>query len=279
MREPGRADAGLEQALVELGTHLAYPPTPDAATAARRRLQTAQGRHRVGQGWAVNPRRLVLAAALLLALVGLALAASPTARRVIADRLGVRGIDIRQVPALPPIPPTPSPVPSATPRPFGEGLSLGTRVTLDEARQRVNFELRLPTLPELGQPDEIYFDATPPGGRVSLVYGPPPGWPASPTTGVALLITQFRGETNPLLMGKLLAAGTTLDEVQVNGWRGFWLAGEPHAFFFRDPQGEIHQETLRLAGNTLVWEQANVTLRIEGAPAREQALRLATSMR
>ncbi|MCW5853357.1 MAG: hypothetical protein KIT87_25035, partial [Anaerolineae bacterium] len=148
-----------------------------------------------------------------------------------------------------------------------------------EARQRADFAVRAPTLPELGQPDAVYLTNIPNGPRVSLVYAPRPGWPASPTTGVAVLITQLRGETNPLLMGKLAADGTTIDEVQVAGGRGFWLAGAPHAFFYRDRQGDIQQETLRLAGNTLVWEQANVTLRVEGVATRDQALRLAESMR
>ncbi|MCW5853713.1 MAG: hypothetical protein KIT87_26840, partial [Anaerolineae bacterium] len=108
MREPGQSDAELEQALGELGTRLAYPPTPDLASAVRQRLETAPERPTFWPRWSLSPRRLALVAALLLALVGLGLALSPDARRVIADRLSVRGIDIRQVPARAP-PPTPPP--------------------------------------------------------------------------------------------------------------------------------------------------------------------------
>jgi hypothetical protein len=38
-------------------------------------------------------------------------------------------------------------------------------------------------------------------------------------------------------------------------------------------------ETLRLVGDTLVWEASGLTLRVEGAPSLEAALRVAASLR
>jgi hypothetical protein len=67
--------------------------------------------------------------------------------------------------------------------------------------------------------------------------------------------------------------------VTVNGGRGFWLEGAPHQFFYRDPDGSVRPDTLRLAGNTLLWEQGGVTLRLEADLTRDQALRLASTFR
>jgi hypothetical protein len=41
----------------------------------------------------------------------------------------------------------------------------------------------------------------------------------------------------------------------------------------------VRNEELRLAGNTLLWVQGDLTLRLEIAGSREDALRIAGSMR
>ena len=58
-----------------------------------------------------------------------------------------------------------------------------------------------------------------------------------------------------------------------------WLEGTPHQFFYRDSAGNPSPETLRLAGNTLLWEQDGVTFRLEAQVARDEALRIASSFR
>ena len=52
-----------------------------------------------------------------------------------------------------------------------------------------------------------------------------------------------------------------------------------HLFFYFDSSGTIHDELLRLAGNTLLWEHNGVTLRLEAAFAKDAALRIAATMR
>ena len=61
--------------------------------------------------------------------------------------------------------------------------------------------------------------------------------------------------------------------------RAYWLEGTPHQFFYRDSAGNPSPETLRLAGNTLLWEQGAVTFRLEAQVSRDDALRIATSFR
>ena len=95
------ADPELEQALSELATEIAFPGAPEIAIAVRGLLLAAP---RPSPWWRLYPdsRRLRLAmafAAVVLAVV-LLLGLSPQARTAIADRLGLRGIDISYIPPL-----------------------------------------------------------------------------------------------------------------------------------------------------------------------------------
>jgi hypothetical protein len=299
------SDAELEGALVSLGQHLDYPPTPDLASTVRQRL-IANRRPRSFQErvralarsvWPAARSRLAVATlALLLALAGL-LALDPDTRTVLADRLGLRGVTISQVPFVPTATPTASPspsptnvstatvirtpVPTSTPIPVGERLQLGQRVTFADARAQLPFSIQTPSVSELSAPDEVYLGDQPIGGQVALVYYPRPGLPASHETGVGLLLTEFRGDLhtgfNPV--GKAVGPETRVEQLTVNGGGGYWLEGQPHMFFYRDSAGEVQNETIRLAGNTLLWEAGNLTLRLEGALTRDAALRIARSIR
>src|SRR5205823_12360200 len=99
--------------------------------------------------------------------------------------------------------------------------------------------------------------------------------------GVAILVSEFRGDVDPasVPIGKVVGPDTHLEQLRVNGGDGFWLEGHPHLFFYHDANGNLRDESLRLAGNTLVWDQGDLTIRVEGAPTKEQAVRIATSLR
>jgi hypothetical protein len=130
----------LEAALRELGREVAFPPTPDLATAIRGRLE----RPRLWR------RPVAIALAVVVVALGAALAV-PQARTEILDWLGLRGVSIVHVDKLPP-------TPSARP------LELGRRVSLDEARARAPWLL----VPD-DAPDLAYLR----GDRVSLLWGKP----------------------------------------------------------------------------------------------------------
>jgi RNA polymerase sigma-70 factor (ECF subfamily) len=217
-----------------------------------------------------------LLAALLLALAGGALALFPAARSAIAQRLGLRGVSITHVPALPEVPDAPA-APAA--QPLGRRLGLGEPVTLQSARARLAFAPLLPAPSDLGEPDEVYASTEIPGGRLTLLYKSRPALPEAGTAGVGLLVTELRGTVNAgVVLAKQLGPSTRLEEVAVNGRRGYWIEGQPHVVLFRDANGVVRDETLRLAGNTLLWEQDELTLRIELAGRKEEALRIAASM-
>lgn len=252
----------LELLLLELGRELDYPPTPQLGPRVRARLAERPARR-----WALTRRTLVVALAVLAVAIGAAFAVPP-ARTAILEWLGLRGVEIRRVEA-----PPKAPRGGDLKAPIGANLGLGRRVTLSEARQLAEYGVVVPTLEGFNQPPEVYFTASLPGGQVAFVYYVKD--PRSPT----ILLTQFRAEPGFEYIQKLSGPGTLIERVTINGQPGYWLEGEPHAFLFVDPDGKIREETLRLAGNTLLWQRGELTLRLEGARTKAEATRIARSVR
>jgi hypothetical protein len=252
----------VEQQLLELGANLEWPATPQLA--ARVRYRVAQP----SQAW-YQSRWAIAAIALLIALVAL-VAYTPT-RDVIARWFNLHA-NIQRTEH----PPTPSPLP---PGPLGERLGLGNSTTLEAARTQVSWTITVPK--SLGNPDEVYLQQPPTGpsqGEVTLVYSARPGIPVSGQTGVSVLITEARGAVDKNFFGKMLGADTTLQEVTVNGHPGYWIAGKPHAFVFIDSSGQTRYETMRLATNTLIFDNGGTVVRIEGDLTKAQALEIARSL-
>lgn len=264
-REPMR-EQELEATLTDLGERLAYPRPTRLVAAVRARL----GEPRQRRWWdaVLSPRYAVAPAALtLLLILVVSLAAVPSVRATADEFLRLRGIDIFRTTA------TPS-APAASP-----ALQFpGERVSLDEARRRAPF-LRAPADARLGAPDQVYIDQTQAGDRITLVYVSRAEIPVSREAGVSAVVVAFRGRVDETLFVKVGLPGTRIEEVTVSGGRGYWLEGTPHQFFYRDSAGNPSPETLRLAGNTLLWEQAGVTFRLEAQVARDEAVRVATSFR
>jgi hypothetical protein len=250
----------LERALGDLGHQVVYPPTPDLAGRVMARLEPPPARPSWRERLFATRPRFALAAVLvvILALASAGVAIWPQARTTVAERLGLRGVFIEQVPRL------------ATPStPPGQDLDLGEPTTLAEAQARL--PLLLPTDTELGAPGAVYLTPT----SVALVYAARAQLPS-----VLLLESRLPpGGYAPLIVGKSLGPGTRLEELSVNGGRGVWLEGAPHLLVLPDPSGQVREDRVRLAGNVLLWEQASLLMRLEGALAREQALRIAASVR
>jgi len=256
----------LEATLVDLGERLAYPHPTRLADAVRARLHEP----RAPRWWdAIRSPRYAFAPALatLALILVVSLAAVPEARAFADEFLRLRGIDIFRTTATPSAPAASAAVPFP-----------GERVSLEDARRRAPF-LRVPTDARLGTPDQVYIDQTQAGERVTLVYVSRAGIPVSRDAGVSAVVVVFRGRVDDSLFGKVTAPGTRIEEVSVSGGRGFWLEGAPHQFFYRDAAGNPWPETLRLAGNTLLWEQSDATFRLEAQISREEAIRIGASAR
>jgi hypothetical protein len=251
---PDRPRPSLEDRLADLAPAIAFPATPPLAALVGARLRQPPGRVAFGRPLR---RGLAFAIAAMLLLVGVAAAVG----------IALGGLRLVFGPA------------SFSPQPsLSAGPGLGERVSLAEARAGVTFTLRLPALPGLAEPDLVYLAEPPQGGAVTLLYGARPGFPADPESGVSLILTQFRADIGPEVFEKLIDAGVTVTASRVHGLPAWWVAGGDHFFFYRDETGRMVDTTLRLAGDTLIWEEAGVTHRVEGAPTLADALRVAESI-
>jgi hypothetical protein len=274
----------LETGLRDLGARLDYPVADTVADVVGQRLREASRRPGLVARWRptriLRPvfvptwQRATVAVAVVIAVLSGLLLFSPSTRHAVAGWLGIRGVKIEV---------TPTPTLSLSPKPagaLGGTLHIGLPVTLQEAQEAVPFHVLIPLLAGFERPDEIDLIPTFSGrGQVTLLYRARPGLPAASPTGVGLLLTEFQAKPNEeFLLKKIAPQGTTVEAVTVNGEPGFWLSGAPHEIYYVGPDGSPIFDTVRLAGNTLLWQQGPVTLRIEGEVTKAQALAIARSV-
>ena len=259
----------LERQLTQLGRELDYPATPDLAGAVASRLRAVEPE----RAKAVRPRlfpparlrrALVLALVALLLLAGTVLAAAPGVRDAVLEFFGLQGATVERTATLPTPPPE-------------QNLDLGSRTTLERARDRIAFEPLVPS--ELGDPDFAYVREPPSGGELSLAYRPRSGLPRARTTRLGLLVSEFRGDIHPDFVGKLAGPGTRIERLTIDGRPAIWIEGAQHFFFYRDPDGTIVEDELRLAQNVLLLERGSLLVRLEGTLDRAQAVEIARSLR
>jgi hypothetical protein len=242
---------------------------------------------RVGDGVRSSPRPVVrsyrgpvLAVAALVVVCGLVATVVAPVRSAVADFLGVDGVHITRAA---PAPPTSSPPSSAPPTtvpadPVG-ALHLGALTTLQGAARAAGFAMRLPTAGGYQRPDAVFVGGPGTTPMASMVYLPQAGRPAVDGTGIAALLGEFRGHLEAGYFGKLAAIGTSIESVRIGQVDGYWLSGEPHQFFYVRPDGTVDSDTMRLAGNTLLWSAAGITYRFETSLGRDAAIAIAASMR
>ena len=298
----------LEAALVDLGTAIDWPATPDLTAGLRARIAAAaqaSGTATVpGTDAAMQPeaaarrrpvvrslrRSLLLAAALVLLVVGAALAV-----RIGLDLLT---IEFRPAPTAAPTTVSPSasgasasgtpdasgagasPGPTAaSPDQVGLELGLGRRMTLEAARSATAFPILVPAA--LGEPDAVFLGGPTLRNQVSLVYAATADHPPSAElAGGGVLVTENRGRMDRGLVRKVVDIGLgTAQPVEVGGNAGYWLSGTFHGFWYLGEDGTIIDDSARQVGDTLVWEDGDRLYRIEGARGLDDAMAIAASMR
>jgi hypothetical protein len=236
----------LERELASMA--IDWPETPDIAAAVSARLVAPPPRRR---WWMARPAWQFAVAAIAL-LIAVVMAVPPT-RAAVLDLLGLRSVRIEH----------------REPRPatFGRGLSLGTAVTLAQARRDADFPVKVPAA--LGPPDAVYFSDNP--ARVDFVY--------RDGHRVGTLVTELRATATPVIQ-KAVGGGAKLEQLEVGGDRAYFISGAEHGFAYI-PAGSQEPvfEDQRLAGNTLLVERRDgLLLRIEGKLDRDQAVRIAESV-
>ena len=255
--------AALEDALVRVGGAIDWPAGVGVRSAVTARIIEGLPRRRAPVLFRPRIATAVLAGATLV-LSGF-LAFSPGARDAVADFLGVRGIQIQYRETLPEM------------SSVGRDLSLGAATTLERAESEAGFDVLLPDEAEYGTPDAVYVREGTSGPEVSLVYEASPGLPASGETGVGLLVLQLRADIYDPTYEKSLGFGANVQRVRVHDETGYWISGDVHVL--TRIGDELHQDAARLAGNTLVWEQGDVTMRLESALGKRASLRIARTFR
>lgn len=254
------SEVELERSLRDLGQHLKYPPVPDLSHTVRADLerQPLRGRRsRTPFLW----REMLYPALAAVAILAAVLAIFPDARSAVASWFHIAGVRIESG--------------SSAPGPLGHNLKLGQRVSLHEAQRHAPFLILMPTLPGLNHPDEIYAGAPPFNGRVSLLYAAGPGLPRASTTTAGLLITEFQ---TPVFVGKMVPPGTTVQPITIVGEPGLWISGHIHMVYYLNQQHAPLRDTIRLAGNVLLWQHGPVTVRLEGRLSQQRAIEIAQSM-
>jgi hypothetical protein len=260
----------LERELRGLALALDFPPAAELAAGVRSDIEAGRvPKRRLLEGWSPElGRRLALAGATAVLLAVAILSFSPAAREAVADLLGLRGVGIRVTESPPPSAPAPT-------GPLSGFMDVGERVSLAQAQEAVDYEIRLPT-DRVAPPDEIYLSDDPEGGRVTSFFRAGPGLPRIYETGTGAMLTQFIGELDRNTIGKLVAEDTTIERVEVNGNRGLWVKGD-HLFFLYRAGGTVIEETIRMSDSALLWQEGDVTLRLESGLSLEAAIRLAES--
>jgi hypothetical protein len=256
--------------LRELGQWLDLPPGDPVAAAVDRLRADGGGLDAFSrQKWSsrrpFRARERVLwaaAAALLVALA--ATLAAPGPRHAVARWLGIGSVTVTYT--------------DRVPAGVGRTYDLGAPTSVARAIRRADaagWRLAAPTA--AGDPDRAFVGL--PAGAVNLVWAPSAELPEIADSGIGLLLTAMPGTTDAGGMSKQATGSTTIQLVRVGDEAAYWIAGQPHEVVLTDAQGDIVHDSSRLAGNTLIWTDGDVTYRLESALDRDEAVALASTLR
>lgn len=88
--------------------------------------------------------------------------------------------------------------------------------------------------------------------------------------GRQILVSAIAGALDEALIAKTVGSSEQVLGVDVAGWPGLWIEGDPHEVMYRDLDGSVLVE--RVAADTLLWQEADVLLRVEGFTELDAAL-------
>jgi hypothetical protein len=256
----------LVLAVRELGERLDLPPgDPVAAAVGRiRPPQTSSSRDRAPGRPIPRARRLLVVAATVLVVALAGTLVAPGSRHAVARWLGIGNVTVSYT----------GEVPTAA----GRTYDLGTPVALAQAVERADAAgWRLAAPGGAGDPARAFVGR--PAGSINLVWAPSDDLPEIGDSGIGLLLTAMPGTTNAGGMSKQATRGTTVQLVRVGDGPAYWIAGDPHEVVITDAEGEVVHDSARLAVNTLVWTEGEITYRLESALDRDAAVELGSTLR
>jgi hypothetical protein len=253
----------FENKVRSLAQGMDYPRTPDIAGFVMARLHTS-----------TRPRFASKALAWTLTIVlvfFLSLLLIPPARAAILEfiQVGVVRIFRTQPTPLPP-PNSQAPV-TATPVPTPQSLipilkDVSGEMTLEQAQKSVQYPILLPSYPpDLGKPDAIFVQYA--DDAVTILVWLDPQKPG-----------QVRMSLHFLPAGSWAikkAEPTVIEETHVNGHYAIWTTGP---YVLRLLNGDMEMRRL-IDGHVLIWENGNITYRLETALDLKEAVKIAESLK
>ena len=242
------SEVNLEVALVQLSSSVEWPPAPDVVDRVRARI----GLRPISSHSVWRSRIALAAAAVVLGVFG-ALLAAPGVREAVANFLGLGRVKIETRSNIP------------TPTTTAPDLGLGREVSLEDAEERFG-HVEVPGI--LGDPDAVYLSDF--GEFVALVYDPSAEFPEIDDTGAGLIVFRLPGFPPGKYLEKTIGPDARIRRVRVNGVEGLWVRGREHALSF--------EGSIRTSGNALIWEEDEVTFRIEAMTGLREVLEVARSL-
>ncbi|MCH8025694.1 MAG: hypothetical protein IH866_02760 [Chloroflexi bacterium] len=253
----------VDALLRRVASGFAYPPTPVIAAAVASRLREPASAaapagallDRVRVWWNRPLLRLAagtLAAALLV--VGAAVAI-PQSRTALAELFGLSHVRVE-------VGPSPGPTPRAL-----SPDSFARPATVASAQEVVAFPLRFPTRDgEPLRPDSVYLEGA--------------------DTAAPVVIFVYEDEAFDLYQSKGAFYGKggldagLVRQIEFAGHAALWIDQGGHVASFLDEQGRVVVESRRSVERaTLLWEEGEITYRLETSVSQEEAIRIADSLR
>jgi len=263
----------LEERLRENAAGFDYPPTPSISAAVRRRVGAARAER----------RKLVLRGALLALVILLAAAlAVPGVRAQVVEFLRIGAVRIFPAPPTPTVNPAPTspasigeiprtatPAPGVTRPIWPEHIvsmqGLAGETTLEAARKKLSFAIRLPAIPvDLRAPDRVFVQED---GQILILV-----WLDSREPDKVRLSLHEIG-SGALTITKY--EPPILEKTHVGGHEAAWVEGP---YLVELTNGNMTWRRL-VDGKTLIWEDGGITYRLESTLPLDEALRIAESLK
>jgi hypothetical protein len=234
-------DPQWEAQVEAMARQFEFPPTPEIAEVVRDRIAAPRR--------AVAWHRVLKVAALGLVVIIIAVLAVPDWRARALDWLRIGAIRVADE----------AEAPAATVTSLDSVLDLPGRTTLDDARTMVDFPIRLPAA--LPAPDAVFVQRTPYPLVVIVWLGPDaPPLSLHQIDTRNMVFKGYPGEVEP---------------AEVNGTPAAWLTS-PHLLDFLPGDNTLIRRYVE--SNVLLWEEGDVTYRVEGDFALERAVTIAESL-
>ncbi|MEP6667444.1 MAG: hypothetical protein ABJA81_13435 [Nocardioidaceae bacterium] len=257
----------VEQALRDLAEHLPTNTDRDLSSGVVERINSDDASSADGRpSRLMVPWRPVLVGVCLMLVAAIGLV-SPV-RDAAAAVLELVGIDIRQAEegASPPAP---------SPPVDGE---LGTQVPVGDISEVSGFTVPQPRIATLGEPDEAYLLDGGDHQAVTMVWRHRAGIPVASASGASALLTVFHGgPPEKEFLQKVLFQGSRAHQVSINGDLGVFVDG-PQTVIYLSSDRDVQEAQSRLSGNSLIWQQDGLTLRLESELEKRASLAIARSV-